>query len=114
MSRKRNTFPTDSVWLLEEGNDVTSRTSEIEHTLADPLRDALETLHHPRCEYDLCHPDCDFSLLIAHYYEQLSVRELAVRYGHKGKGSAWYRLERARARLKEKLIEDLGGNPYEN
>jgi hypothetical protein len=113
MSRKRNTFPTDSIWLLEEGNNITSRHTEIEHTLTEPLRDALETLHAPDCEYDLCAIDCDFSLLIAYYYEKLSVSELAKRYGFRNKGSSWYRLERARERLKEELVQQLGGNPYD-
>lgn len=112
LSRRRRTFPTDSTWLLEAGTNITSRDAEEEHTLTEPLRDALEQMHSIRCTDELCHPSCDFSLLIAHYYEQLSVQEIADRYGWKGKGSAWYRLERARKRLKEQLILQLGEEPY--
>lgn len=112
MSRERDTFPTDSTWLLEHGTNVTNRDHEVEGQYDEAMRDALETMHSPKCESDLCHPDCDFCLLIAHYYEGLSVQELAERYGHKLKGSAWYRLDRARQRLKQKFIE-TNGNPFE-
>lgn len=112
MSRKRRTFPTDNEWLLEEGHNL-DRSREIDHTLGEEVRDVLETLHSPDCAEDLCHPGCDFTLLVAHYYEKLSVREIALRYGIANKGSAWYRLEKARQRLKEALIEKIGYDPYE-
>ncbi len=114
MSRKRKTFPTDSLWLFEQGDSIVSRSNEIDHTLGETLRDALETLHSPTCQEDLCHPTCDFSLLIAHYYEQLSISEMVKRYNFRNKGSITYRLDRARERLREATIYLIGYDPYEN
>lgn len=112
VSRRRKTFPTDNEWLLEQG-DTLDRSGEEAHTLGEQMRDVLETMHSLRCEEDLCHPECDFTLLVAHYYERLSVSELAQRYGFANKGSAWYRLEKARQRLREAFLLQLGYNPYE-
>ena len=112
MSRKRKTFPTSSEWLLEHG-DTLDRSREEDHTLSEQVRDVLETMHSERCDEDLCHPECDFTLLIGYYYERLSVAELAKRYGFKNKGSAWYRLEKARTRMKEAFLLKLGYDPYE-
>ena len=106
------TNPTANEWLLEQG-DTLDRSGEEEHTLSEEVRDVLETMHSIRCAEDLCHPTCDFTWLIAHYYERLSVREMADRFGLANKGSAWYRLERARTRFKEALLIELGEDPYE-
>ena len=111
MSHKRNTFPTESVWLLEQGVNVTSRNTD-GGVWDEEMRDVLETLHSPKCVDELCHPSCDFTLLIAHYYEGLSVSEIAKRYGFRNKGSAWYRIDKARGRLKAAFINQIG-DPFE-
>lgn len=110
---RKRFFPTADDWLLEQGVDLTSRRDEIEHSLGEELRDALETMHSPKCAEDLCHPTCDFTLLLAYWYERLSYREIADRYGWKGKQSAKYRLDMAQNRLKERMIEMMGEDPYE-
>lgn len=113
MSRKSRTFPTDKDWLLEAGKRVDDRREETAHHLEDHVRDALETLHSLRCSEELCHPTCDFSLLIALYYEGLSFQETIDRYGWANKGSASYRLNKAKERLKEAILLQIGHNPYE-
>lgn len=109
---KRNTFPTDQTWLLEAGERV-DHPHPIEHSLGDQIRDTLEQMHSLQCKEDLCHPSCDFTLLTAHYYERLSVRDMAERYGFGHPGSISHRLDKARERFKEALILQIGYDPYE-